>query len=67
MTDIKRQSSDMLDQNEPPGDHRPTPLPSEIQGQIGKQLRQVYGQILAEPLPDKFSLLLDQLSKTEKT
>lgn len=41
-------------------------LPPEVQGQIGKQLRQVYGQLLSEPLPDKFSKLLDQLGKPER-
>jgi len=41
-------------------------MPPEIQGQIGKQLREVYGKLLAEPLPDKFIELLNQLSKPER-
>ena len=41
------------------------PLPPEAQGQIAKQLRQVYGQILSEPMPDKFAELLARLSKSE--
>jgi hypothetical protein len=41
--------------------------PAEIQGHIGKQLRQVYGKLLAEPLPDKFAELLQQLSSNEKS
>jgi hypothetical protein len=40
-------------------------MPQEIQGQIGKQLRQIYGKMLAEPLPDKFSKLLADLAKAE--
>jgi hypothetical protein len=40
-------------------------LPPEVQNQINAQLRQVYGKLLAEPLPDKFSRLLDQLSKQD--
>jgi hypothetical protein len=42
-------------------------LPPEIQGPIGKQLRQVYGQMLAEPLPDKFTDLLARLAKSESS
>lgn len=41
------------------------PLPPEIQGEIGKKLRQVYGQLLAEPLPGKFQNLLEQLRKSD--
>lgn len=40
-------------------------LPRELQGAIGKQLKHVYGQLLAEPLPDKFTELLASLGKTE--
>ncbi len=40
-------------------------LPVEFQGAIGKQLKHVYGQMLAEPLPDKFVLLLDKLGKAD--
>lgn len=41
-------------------------LPTEIRGELGRQLRQVYGELLAEPLPDKFSQLLNDLAKSEK-
>lgn len=40
-------------------------LPPEAQGQIGKQLRKVYGEVLAEPMPDKFAELLARLSQSE--
>lgn len=40
-------------------------LPPEAQSAIGRQLRQVYGQMLSEPLPDKFAKLLEELSKSE--
>ncbi len=40
-------------------------LPTEAQGLIGHQLRQEYRRILAEPLPDKFGKLLEQLAKSE--
>lgn len=39
-------------------------LPAEAQAAIGRQLRQVYDQMLSEPLPDRFAKLLDQLSKS---
>jgi Anti-sigma factor NepR len=44
----------------------PAPLTPEIQNQLGKQLRQVYGKMLAEPMPDKFALLLKELANTER-
>ena len=37
-------------------------LPTEAQGLIGHQLRQEYKRLLSEPLPDKFSKLLDELA-----
>lgn len=43
----------------------PTPLPVEIQGKIGSELKQVYSRMLAEPMPDKFAKLLESLGKTE--
>jgi hypothetical protein len=40
-------------------------LPPEAQGLIGHQLRQEYRKLLSEPLPDKFTKLLDELAKSE--
>ena len=40
-------------------------LPAEAQGLIGHQLRQEYKRLLSEPLPDKFSKLLNDLAKSE--
>lgn len=42
-----------------------TPLPPEALGRIGKQLREVYGLLVDEPLPEKFITLLDNLAKAE--
>ena len=47
------------------GDH--VVLPREAQGRIGQHLRRVYGEILAEPLPEKLSKLLDELAKSERS
>lgn len=42
-----------------------TPLPVELQGQIGQRLREAYNELVSEPVPDRFILLLQQLKKTE--
>lgn len=39
-------------------------LPPEAQGLIGHQLRQEYRRILSEPLPDKFTRLLEELAQS---
>lgn len=40
--------------------------PPELGKEIAKQLKQLYGRQVAEPLPDKFTILLDQLAKAER-
>jgi len=40
-------------------------LPDEVQSRLGKELRDVYGKLLAEPLPDRFSELLKKLATDE--
>jgi hypothetical protein len=42
-------------------------LPREARGRIGRHLRQAYGQLLSEPLPDRFSKLLEELAKAERS
>ena len=71
MSEKKRQKTAMNadDTIAPPGagaQKPPVSLPVELQGAIGKQLKRVYGQMLAEPMPDKFAQLLEALSKSEK-
>lgn len=41
------------------------PLSQEVSSEIAKHLRQLYGQRLAEPLPEKFTSLLARLSRVE--
>lgn len=41
------------------------PLSKELQNHIGSKLRAVYGQMVQEPVPERFSELLKQLSNTE--
>lgn len=41
-------------------------LTQESADLIGRQLRKVYGDLVAEPLPDRFADLLSKLSATDK-
>jgi hypothetical protein len=41
------------------------PLPVELQGQIGKRLREVYSELVREPVPDRFVELLQRLKQQE--
>lgn len=41
-------------------------LTPEAQSQIGRQLRKAYQELLEEPLPDRFSKLLQELAKRER-
>ena len=40
-------------------------LKPEVGEEIARHLRQLYGQHLSEPLPDKFTSLLAKLSKAD--
>jgi hypothetical protein len=42
-----------------------TPLPVELQGQIGQRLREAYNELISEPVPDRFVQLLQQLKQRE--
>ncbi len=37
-----------------------------VQEAIGKQLKRIYNKIADEPVPDRFSALLDQLARQEQ-
>jgi hypothetical protein len=37
-----------------------------LQAHIGKQLREMFGAMAREPVPEKFRLLLDQLEASER-
>ncbi|MFY8105399.1 MAG: NepR family anti-sigma factor [Elstera sp.] len=54
----------------PPQDDRASPKPplkidGKLQAHIGEQLRTYYAKIAAEPVPDRFKALLDQLENAE--
>ena len=42
-------------------------LPPELQGQLGKRLRESYSDLVKQPVPDKFLMLLKELKKSEPT
>lgn len=50
----------------PSDDDRATPpLDPKLQAHIGRQLRQLYDEMVSEPVPDRFRALLDQLGAKE--
>ena len=59
----------MATKNEPgeQGSTKRVPLSKELQDHIGGKLRAAYGQLVQEPVPDRFADLLKQLSEAEST
>lgn len=45
---------------------RPAAPADPIHNHLGEKLREYYGSILAEPVPDRLTSLLDQLEKQER-
>jgi hypothetical protein len=41
------------------------PLEAGLQAHLGRQLRKIYDQALAEPIPDRFKALIDALDDPE--
>ncbi len=41
-------------------------LSQNLQGHLGRQLRAVYSELIHEPMPDKFSRLLEELAASQK-
>jgi hypothetical protein len=70
--DRKQSDDEMRHEAKPATMSTPSPLdsdvvlPTEAQGLIGHQLRQEYRRLLSEPLPDKFTKLLDDLAHSER-
>ncbi len=48
------------------GDPNAPMLSPEVQRALGTRIRAAYGELVREPLPDKFKELLEQLAKSEK-
>ncbi|MGZ3410525.1 MAG: NepR family anti-sigma factor [Xanthobacteraceae bacterium] len=61
-----------MNSRERSNDHRQSkrnksvPLSKELQEHLGGKLRAAYGQLVQEPVPDRFTQLLKQLSDAEK-
>lgn len=53
-------------QAEPNINEEPAVLPKTAEAEIASGLKRLYGQMLAEPMPDRFAGLLDQLAKSER-
>ncbi|MDX2266135.1 MAG: NepR family anti-sigma factor [Hyphomicrobiales bacterium] len=43
----------------------PIALESDVQEHLGKCLRDAYGQLVSEPVPDHFIKLLDELARKD--
>lgn len=46
-------------------DDIPATLDPRLQAHIGRKLREHYDEIIAQPVPDRFMALLDQLERRE--
>ncbi len=44
----------------------PISLPKIAEAEIATGLKRLYGEMLAEPIPDKFAGLLEQLAKVDR-
>lgn len=66
-TIMERDREDDHDRKEKSAATSAPPLPTEAHGRIGRHLRKVYGDMLAEPMPAKFGKLLEELAKSERS
>lgn len=48
----------------PPGDR--VDIDHPVQAHLGEQLKRYFSSIVSEPVPDRFSSLLDELEKRER-
>lgn len=46
--------------------HRTPELDEPIRAHLGEKLKEFYGSIVSEPVPDRLTSLLDQLEKQER-
>ena len=42
-------------------------LEAKVQAELGKELQQVYSDVISEPVPDRFLSLLEQLEEADKS
>lgn len=59
MTSNEKESGKLVQGNTSVG------LPPELQGQLGKRLRESYSDLVKQPVPDKFLILLEKLKNSE--
>lgn len=48
-----------------PVTERAPALSPALQGHLGRQLRTLYGELVNEPIPDRFTKLLEELAKKQ--
>lgn len=61
----RKKCGDDADAGDEGASHAP-PLPQDVQDLLGLKLRRAYAEVVSEPLPDKFSKLLEQLANASK-
>ena len=54
----------MPQDRKPPGEK--TEIDQPVQAHLGEQLKRYFSSIVSEPVPDRFSNLLDELEKRER-
>ncbi|MEI2736347.1 MAG: NepR family anti-sigma factor [Rhodoblastus sp.] len=54
----------MPEDRKPPGDK--AEVSHSVQAHLGEQLKRYFSSIVSEPVPDRFSNLLDELEKRER-
>lgn len=52
-------------ENEIVGVESATPLTPDLQGHIGRKLRSTYAELVNEPIPDRFTKLLEELARKQ--
>lgn len=50
----------------PPGDANGATVRRDVQTKLGEKLKEVYADVVNEPVPDRFVDLLNQLEQSEK-
>jgi Anti-sigma factor NepR len=63
MKNRKPVASRSLDQSQEPAENGKPSLGGEIRGKIGRQLRDMYDDVVAQGVPDRFVDLLNRLEK----
>ena len=62
---VGAQMSNTVEEREELATEHPPALSPALQGHLGRQLRTLYGELVNEPIPDKFTKLLEELARKQ--